>query len=323
METFHYKQTANKMKKIKYNILVLLGFLVLASNVTAQNMSDMCINEFLVTNTDDFVNDFGHRTGWVELFNTSYGTVNIGGCYITNDPNNLTKYVIQRGDELTKIKPRQHILFWADGEPHRGTFHLNFTLKESKEIILVSSDGKTIIDRVEIPHELLSENVSYGRIKDGVTVMATKENQDVESTWAILDKTSPSTNNYGLDQVQPGVALKKVDPYGVIMAITAMSVVFLSLILLYFVFKGTGKYSIKKRRERAILASSDGNTQGGEHCDTPGEVYAAIATALHMHFQDDEFHDIESTILTIDKVTRNYSPWSSKIHTLRETPNRK
>ncbi|MFA5641406.1 MAG: lamin tail domain-containing protein, partial [Bacteroidales bacterium] len=168
------------MKKIKYNILVLLGFLVLASNVTAQNMSDMCINEFLVTNTDDFVNDFGHRTGWVELFNTSYGTVNIGGCYITNDPNNLTKYVIQRGDELTKIKPRQHILFWADGEPHRGTFHLNFTLKESKEIILVSSDGKTIIDRVEIPHDLLSENVSYGRIKDGVTVMATKENQDVE-----------------------------------------------------------------------------------------------------------------------------------------------
>lgn len=323
MVTFHYKQTANKMKKIKYNILVLLGFLVLTSNVVAQNMSDMCINEFLVTNTNDFVDDFGQRSSWIELFNTSYGTVNIGGCYITNDPNNLTKYIIQRGDVLTKIKPRQHIIFWADGQPQRGTFHLNFTLEDSKEIILVSSDGKTIIDRVAIPHEILSDNVSYGRIKDGVTVMATKESQDVESTWTLLNQTSPNTNNFGLEQERPGVILKKVDPYGIIMAITAMSVVFLSLILLYFVFKRTGKYSIKKKKERAILASSDGNVDAGEHCETPGEVYAAIATALHIYFKEDEYHDIESTILTINKVTRNYSPWSSKIYTLRETPNRK
>ncbi|MDD4418111.1 MAG: lamin tail domain-containing protein, partial [Bacteroides graminisolvens] len=30
--------------------------------------------------------------------------------------------------------------------------------------------------------------------------------------------------------------------------------------------------------------------------------------------------DIEDTILTINRVKRNYSPWSSKIYTLRQTP---
>ena len=311
------------MKKIKYNILLLLGFLAITSNVIAQNMSDMCFNEILVTNTNDFVDDFGHRSGWIELFNTSYGTVDIGGCFLTNDPNNLTKYMIQRGDVLTKVKPRQHILFWANNQPHKGTFHLNFTLEESKEIILVSSDGKTIIDRLVIPHENISENVSYGRAKDGVTVMASRNNPDIEKTWTILSKTSPNTNNYGSDAERSGMNLMRVDPYGAVMSITAMSVVFLSLILLYVVFKNTGKYNIYKRKKRALLASGDDSRATVCHEETPAEVFAAIATALHEYFEDDEHHDIESTILTIDKVTRNYSPWSSKIHTLREIPNKK
>ena len=117
------------------------------AGVNAQSMSDMKLNEILVTNTNDFVDDFGHKGGWIELFNSSYGTVNIGGCYLTNDPANLTKYRIPSGDVLTRIKPRQHILFWADNQPHRGTFHINFTLEESEEILLVSSDGRTKIGR--------------------------------------------------------------------------------------------------------------------------------------------------------------------------------
>ena len=50
----------------------------------------------------------------------------------------------------------------------------------------------------------------------------------------------------------------------------------------------------------------------------PGEVYAAISMALHE--MQDEVHDVEETVLTITRVKRSYSPWSSKIYTLRETP---
>ncbi|MDP3451569.1 MAG: OadG family transporter subunit, partial [Bacteroidales bacterium] len=307
------------MKK-KYILLLLLVCLAFSENISAQNMSDMKINEILVINTDDFVDDFGHKSGWIELFNTSYGTVDIGGCYLTNDPENLTKYMIPRGDILTKIKPRQHILFWANAQPFRGTFHISFTLEESKEILLVSSDGRTILDRVAIPHEILQENISYGRLRDGEDVKGAGKVTDINATWGVMERTSPSSSNYGADLEPAGMLFMKVDPYGVIMAITAMSVVFLSLILLYVVFKHVGKYNIGLNRRRAELASA-GSKKVITDEETSAEVFAAIAASLHSYFEDDESHDFENTILTIEKVAKNYSPWSSKIYTLRETPN--
>ena len=58
-----------------------------------------------------------------------------------------------------------------------------------------------------------------------------------------------------------------------------------------------------------------------ELTQAPGDVYAAIAMALH-EMQSD-VHDVEETVLTITRVKRSYSQWSSKIYTLRETPNNK
>lgn len=301
------------MKKL-FKIFLLLGFLVAGPGLNAQSQDDMRLNEFLVINTDDFEDDFGHKGAWVELFNSSYGTVNIGGCYLSNDPANLTKYVIPKGDVLTKISPRQHILFWADNQPFRGTFHINFTLEDSKEIIFVASDGHTIIDRVAIPHEKLDTNVSYGRLEDGLGSLTGTDG------WQVMDRTSPSTNNTGVDKVPPSVVIKEMDPYGIIMAVTAMTVVFLSLILLYVMFKNIGKYNIKKSRARSEVASAV--TGKPKVANVSAEIYAAIATALHAYNQDSEAHDIENTILTINKVTKNYSPWSSKIYTLRETPHK-
>ncbi|NTW31262.1 MAG: hypothetical protein HGB12_01280 [Bacteroidetes bacterium] len=48
------------------------------------------------------------------------------------------------------------------------------------------------------------------------------------------------------------------------------------------------------------------------------EIIAVIGLALNMHLQD--FHDYEKTVLTMQKVMRPYSPWSSKIYGLRQIP---
>jgi hypothetical protein len=53
---------------------------------------------------------------------------------------------------------------------------------------------------------------------------------------------------------------------------------------------------------------------------TSGDIYAAIAMAI---YEATELHDEENTILTIKKTARSYSPWNSKIYTLRETPVKK
>jgi Na+-transporting methylmalonyl-CoA/oxaloacetate decarboxylase gamma subunit len=109
----------------------------------------------------------------------------------------------------------------------------------------------------------------------------------------------------------------KMDPYGGVMAFIAMSVVFIALILLYLTFKYVAKlYNIdlknKFRRERP------GEKVPEEIEEIPGEVNAAIALALHLY--RNQLHDMEDTVITIKKVAKAYSPWSSKIYGIRRTP---
>lgn len=128
------------------------------------------------------------------------------------------KYPIPKGDVLTQIQPRQHTLFWADGQPGRGTFHVNFVLDPSKEnyIALYDADGKTLIDEVTIPAGQMAD-ISYGRVIDG------------KDEWAQLKKVTPSTNNLTLDSNEKIDNFKQNDSLGIGMTITAMAVVFLGL----------------------------------------------------------------------------------------------
>ncbi|MBR5099871.1 MAG: OadG family protein [Bacteroidales bacterium] len=299
------------MKHLKL-LLAVVG-LVLCLTAGAQSQDAMRLNEYLVVNTDDFQDDFGQQNAWIELFNSSYGTVDIAGCFLSDDPDNLKKYAIPGGDLMTKIKPRQHVIFWADNKPYRGTFHVSFDLDNAKEIIFTKGDGKTIIDRIPVRHDL-GENISFGRSEDGIG------SQDGSGIgWTVLSPSSPSTNNSMIDKAAKPDRMKAIDPYGWILALTAMSVVFLALILLYFIFKGIGNANIRAGKKRSA-ASAGTDVKASAYGEVPGEVYAAIATAMHLYQQDDEGHDEESFVVTLHHTDRTYSPWSSKIYTLRQTP---
>ena len=285
---------------------VLLLFILLVSfGAQAQRATSMRINEVLVINEDNFVDDYGKRHGWIELFNTSAGTVNIAGCFFTDDKNNPKKYPIPKGDVLTQIPPHQHTLFWADGEPNRGTFHVNFTLDPSKEnyIALYDADGKSLIDEITIP-AAQKPDVSYGRIIDG------------KEEWAQLTKVTPSTNNLTLDSNEKIENFKTNDSLGIGMTITAMAVVFLGLLLLFLIFKQVGKAAIAASKRNAQKAGAPVSASAPD--EVSGEVFAAISAALYE--MSDDNHDVENTVLTIRKVARTYSPWSSKIYSLRDVP---
>jgi Na+-transporting methylmalonyl-CoA/oxaloacetate decarboxylase gamma subunit len=284
--------------------LLLLLTLIFTVGVQAQRVTSMRINEVLVINVDNFVDDYGRRSGWVELFNTSAGTVNIGGCFLTDDRNNPKKYPIPKGDVLTRISPRQHALFWADGIASRGTFHLNFVLDTDKEnyIAFYDTDGKTLVDEIVIPAGQ-REDISYGRKIDGL------------DEWIYFTKVTPSTNNLTLDTNEKLDNFKLNDSLGIGMTISAMAVVFIGLFVLYYIFKQVAKLSIAASKVRAKKSGQTVMQDGG---DISGEVLAAISAALYELNED--VHDIERTVLTIQKVKRNYSPWSSKIYSLRENP---
>jgi Na+-transporting methylmalonyl-CoA/oxaloacetate decarboxylase gamma subunit len=106
------------------------------------------------------------------------------------------------------------------------------------------------------------------------------------------------------------------------MSITAMSVVFIALIVLYLFFKLVGKTAIRMSARRAMKAGSATTmAEAKQEADVPGDILAVISMAIYEH-QEAE-HDYEDAILTVKQVKRSYSPWSSKIYGLRQIPQRK
>lgn len=133
---------------------------------------------------------------------------------------------------------------------------------------------------------------------------------------------TPSTNNVTLDSNEKIEMFSEHDPFGVGMAIMAMAVVFSGLLMLYLMFRLIGQITVfvKKRNAMRVHGISDKEEAKEKGLGREsGEVYAAIAMALYQHL---EVHDVEDTILTINKVKKAYSPWNSKIYSLREVPNK-
>lgn len=109
---------------------------------------------------------------------------------------------------------------------------------------------------------------------------------------------------------------QEVDPVGFGLAAVGILVVFGSLLLLYIVFLYLTKFiQLRGKKKRMKEGHTDDTSKTSEQT---GEVNAAIAAALFLYSQ--ELHDHESTVLTINRVSRTYSPWSSKIYGLRQNP---
>jgi len=107
---------------------------------------------------------------------------------------------------------------------------------------------------------------------------------------------------------------------GLVITLVGYLIVFLALVLLTFVFNAVPKLlDFQKRRvlkkkgkEAALLTSTD---------QLSGEANAAIGTAIFMFFN--EMHDEEDPIITIRKISKSYSPWSSKIYGITRGLNRR
>ncbi|MCB2205230.1 OadG family protein [bacterium] len=99
---------------------------------------------------------------------------------------------------------------------------------------------------------------------------------------------------------------------GIMIAIVGVIVVFISLTIISLLIRFLKV--IASRKKRTPEASKEVPVRNG----VSGEVVAAIATALEQHLF--ELHDEERTIITIKKISRPYSPWSSKLYGMTPSP---
>ena len=309
------------MKKIHIGIFLSLLLMVgLCSCEEQKSNAKLVLNEVLIENESNFQDDYGVHSAWIEIFNKSYGSADLAGCLlkVSNQPGDTVTYFIPKGDVLTLVKPRQHALFWADDNPNRGTFHTNFTLNSATDNwIGLFDSGRKLLDQVIVPAGVLQANQSYARVSDASAQWEVKGGS--------ADKyVTPSTNNKTIDSNAKMEKFQEHDSAGVGMSISAMSVVFSGLLLLFIAFKVIGRISISLSRRNAMKVKGITDKKEAKEKklgEAPSEVFAAIAMA--MHEMQNDVHDVEETVLTITRVKRSYSPWSSKIYTLRETPHKK
>lgn len=294
-------------------IIAAIALVAGASSLMAQSRKAVRLNEVMVENTSSIVDDYGVHHGWIELFNSNFAPIEISSMYLSNDSTNPKMYPVPLGDVNTRIAKRQHVVFFTDGEPEKGTFHTNFMLTPGAEnwVGLYDADG-SLIDQITVPASVAADQ-TYAREEDG------------KGQWQLRTGhgdfyITPSSANVIKDKNSRVEKFAEMDENGFGMTIMAMCVVFSALLLLCLCFYAIGAIGKSLSRSNKIKSMGDDHTDPEVRAATDhdsGEEIAAIVMALHEHFNA---HDEENTILTINKVKRAYSPWSSKIYGLREVP---
>lgn len=112
------------------------------------------------------------------------------------------------------------------------------------------------------------------------------------------------------------MVLLLIDSQTWIITLVGWFIVFVALVLLVVVFNNLPKiFQLNfNKKSKAKLQE----TISSEKKYISGDETAAIAMALHLFFEDE--HDEESNIITIKRIERRYSPWSSKIYGVRNFP---
>ena len=320
---------------MRKRILLILALAVSFTSLKAQNVIDLIIAEALaVPDSTGIVDDFGRRGGWIEIFNTSQGTVNFAGCFLTDDRNDLKKSIIPKGDLRTKLGPRQTTLIYASGDGSDGTLYADFQIRPGSTVYLVSNDGRTIIDSLVIPASL----------PEGMSMSKRAFDLRQREFEPLPEPTVPSPGifNGDLNAATKAEAMAEKDPHGGILSLVAVSVVFTALAILWFLFwlffdRPAKKAAAaknqppkpkkeKKDRKTAALAGAPAGTPSDEiaaiialamDMAQGGDDYAAIAMSMHLYFND-TVHDTESFVLTMRP--KDGSAWNDKKQIFRKLP---
>lgn len=335
------------MKKTNILIICLLLVATVHGSAFAQGAKGLRINEVQLSVEDST----GLTPGWVEIYNTTHATVDIRGCYIATNPAVLTTqnvaertkmmYRIPSGDNVTKIAPRQQLVIEFDRHSNRGPLHMSalVSLVPAKQnlqgkvwIGLFDANGNDLIDVVEFKATDVKKGINFARVRDGESIdehhreLKRPSKNDFSDVAKYIEKDYANWAAIGPDKVSPGTLnnfptneriadMKREDPRGGQIAITAMLIVFCGLLVLFLCFRLVSVLSVRQARINKMKATG-ASIENAKIAS--GEVYAAIAMALHEAGSDE--HDWEETVLTINRVKRSYSPWSSKIYTLRHDP---
>ncbi len=120
------------------------------------------INEFMAANTRTLADSQGDYDDWIELRNLTDAPVDLGGWYLTDNPNNPRKWAFPPG---TVIPPAGYLLVWADEDVDAPVgLHAAFRLSAAGEAIyLLDTDARFNVVRDRVVFGAQAEDQAQGR----------------------------------------------------------------------------------------------------------------------------------------------------------------
>ncbi len=186
------------------NLIIFTKTTPNASNTILSDsyVNGLVINEFMSKNTTTIQEETGTYADWFEIYNSTSKDIDLGGLFVTNDLNNLNKYMIPKGQpELTTVKAGGYYVFWCDKQTAINPNHVDFKLPAAAgDIAIVQLRGSEnyIIDQVSYSNQ--GEDVSYGRYPS------------VTSDFRYLLTPTPNAKNANNVTVKPvsGITINEV-----------------------------------------------------------------------------------------------------------------
>ena len=131
----------------------------------AQSYTPVCINEVSASNSI-YVNEYFKRNDWIELYNNTDQVIDVEGMFLSDTPENPTKFEIVKTDSVeTVIYPHSHLIVWCDKLVPKSQLHATFKLAAEGGDVLLTSYDQTWTNRLTYTSHKGDQTV--GRYPDG------------------------------------------------------------------------------------------------------------------------------------------------------------
>ena len=137
---------------------------------TERNDEGVCpirINEVSGSNSV-YVNEYGKKNDWVELYNTTDEVIDVEGMYLTDNLDKPDKYKISKEstNATTKIAPHGYLLIWCDKlSTTNQALHATFKISGDGGAIALSASDRSWTDTLY--YGAHDGNTTIGRYPDG------------------------------------------------------------------------------------------------------------------------------------------------------------
>lgn|SRR5574344_243385 len=233
----------------------------------------------------------------------------------------LTDSILRRHDLVNIMRPKT--IEVVDGK----VVFLASSKKDASYIGVLSMDGK-LIDSLHFNCNTYALQIDMAS-KEIIIMGRSVSNYDIitlDITNGIENISKAHKVQYHYNVPKKSDVIRAADPVGIGLSAVAIAVVFIALICVSIILTGNGKLLMRLQDKKARKTAADAASKSGSAVTTPnsaktaGDIYAAISAAIYLY--NEEMHDDEDTVLTIQKVERAWTPWNAKFYNMNHYFNR-